>query len=134
MVGDGVGGLEALQVLGQAVVLSLQVHQLGLPPHPASLQLTPLLPLPWISRVRLVTTASRGPAVDIQTSDTPAAHALTHVYHQMLGIRLPGRQRLSSHAPSLCWRVFSFLLLILSVFLCTLSKGIFIITLIVYLL
>lgn len=45
VVGDGVGGLEALQVLGQPVVLSLQVHQLGLPPHPAALQLPPLLPL-----------------------------------------------------------------------------------------
>ena len=44
VVGDGVAGLEALQVLSQAVVFSLQVHQLSLPPHPAPLQLTPLLP------------------------------------------------------------------------------------------
>lgn len=45
MVGDGVAGLEALQVLGQAIVFGLQVHQLGLPAHPAALQLAPLLPL-----------------------------------------------------------------------------------------
>lgn len=45
VVRDGVGGLEALQVLSQAVVFSLQLHQLGLPPHPAPLQLPPLLPL-----------------------------------------------------------------------------------------
>ena len=43
--GDSVAGLEALQVLGQAVVLSLQFHQLGLPANPAALQLAPLLPL-----------------------------------------------------------------------------------------
>lgn len=45
MVGDGVAGLEALQVLGQTVIFGLQVHQLGLPAHPAALQLAPLLPL-----------------------------------------------------------------------------------------
>lgn len=46
VVGDGMVGFQALQVLGQAVVLLLQLHQLSLPPHPPPLQLPPLLPFP----------------------------------------------------------------------------------------
>ena len=46
VVGDGVASLQALQVLGQAIVFSLQLHQLCLPAYPAALQLAPLLPLP----------------------------------------------------------------------------------------
>ena len=45
VVGDGVASLEALQVLSQAIVFSLQLHQLCLPAYPAALQLAPLLAL-----------------------------------------------------------------------------------------